>query len=233
VPETGGLVPGWQRSGGGTPTLQRVIESFASQLGSSYDTTTGIVGAQANAFARAICYDGWFLNERLANQWDALRMTDFVARWEKIYALTPSPTDSLTVRRQRIAVAQARTGYGNFQAVNDALSALLGPLYVTIINTASGSASVFTPAGWPVGSVDPTGQLDWYSTVAYLAIQVQQPSNWTDSDFYPALGAANVLLDGILPAWVTWSFIRRDVSGSTRVGFWLDEGKNLDNEAFA
>ena len=231
MPATGGLTPGFERGGGGTPSLQRIVESLGSQLGTAYDitTTTGNVYLQLMAFGRAL-WGAWQDNERLANQWQSTRMGDLLPRWEAIYAVVPLPTDTLPIRQARIAILQARAGYANLQTLNDTLTTLLGAVYVATTNGNSATANVYTPSGWPMGAFDATGKVDWYSTVAFIAIQVTRPANWTDGDFYAAVASIVPILDGILPAWVTADWFRADIHGS--LGFFLDEGGNLDNEAF-
>lgn len=230
MPFTGGLSPSPERTGGGTPTLQRIIESLGSQLGTAYDTTTttGSVYIQVEAFARAI-WGAWQDNERLGNQWQATRMLDFLPRWESIYGVVPSPTDTVPVRQARITVLQSRAGYANQQTLNDTLTSLLGSVYVATVNGNSATANVITPATWPIGSHDVFGVTDWSSTVAYIAVQVAKPTGWSDGDFYQTVGQIFPVLDSVLPAWVTFDWFRQDIHGAA--GFYLDE-TNLDNEAF-
>jgi len=231
VPFAGGLSPSPERGGGGIPTLQRIIESLGSQLGSAYDitTTSGLVYIELEAYARAI-WGAWQDNERLGNQWQASRMSDFLPRWEAIYAIVPSPTDTLPARRARIAVLQARAGQANQQVLTDSLNGLLGSVLVTIVNGNSATANVWTPSTWPFGQHDPSNAVDWYSTVAFVAIQVTKPTGWSEGDLYTAIAGIGPVLDSALPAWVTWTWFRQDIHGSP--GFFLDEGGNLDNEAF-
>ena len=152
MPATGGLTPGFERGGGGTPSLQRIVESLGSQLGTAYDitTTTGNVYLQLMAFGRAL-WGAWQDNERLANQWQSTRMGDLLPRWEAIYAVVPLPTDTLPIRQARIAILQARAGYANLQTLNDTLTTLLGAVYVATTNGNSATANVYTPSGWPMG----------------------------------------------------------------------------------
>jgi len=235
MPTYGGLSPGFERYGGGGDglTLERVTKSLLAQKGTAFDTaTTSPVYVECHAYARAIT-DAWHTNERLANQWDPLRVTDFLERWEDIFALTPSPSDSLIARRARLATAVARIGKRcTYQAVYDALAAAMGSAFVNITHTDSASANVWTPTGWPMGSHDSSGQVTWYSTVAFLAIRLQQVSGVTDEEFYELVGNIHPILDHMLPAWVTWGWYRYIHLGGTVHGFFLDEEFNLDNAGF-
>lgn len=240
MPQFGGYSPFPRRFGGGRPTLQSIVESILSQLGTAYDTTdkTAINGLPPLVFIRAqaigrCIWGAWEQNQRLGNQWDANRMTDFLPRWEKIYGLYPRSTDSVWTRMLRVGVAMARTGHAAGGDIYAVCLAYLGPsvLVKVVTNSSSGSIVVWTPAGWPMGShparpSDP----DWYSTLAAISIQVQQPATMADDEFYATVASVIPPLDSILPAWVSMSWFRQDIHGSA--GFYLDEGKNLDNEAF-
>jgi len=227
MPAFGGMTPFPLRCGGGVPSLQRIIESLASQLGTAYDTedTDGVVYLELMAEARCI-QAMWSQNARMANQWQARRMTDFLPRWEKIYGLPVFPSDSLVDRRARVGVAQARVGRADGPAVYDVCTTTLGDAFVEIVHTDSSGAVVWTPTGWPMGS---HGSINWYSSVAHIAVKVMQPTSMDDAEFYDRTGALMVALDGILPAWVTFDWFRVSSLGD---GFFLDDEHNLDNEAF-
>jgi hypothetical protein len=232
VPSFGAFSPFPFRFGGGKPPLEHRVNSVLAQLGTTYTKdTTGIVWLRAMAWAR-VFWDVWETNQRLANQWDPRRMTDFLGRWEKILALPVGPDDSLSVRRARVGVAKARAGYANAAAIFSTSLAYLGAsVFVGIITSSSSTAVVWTPSGWPMGShpVLPTDP-DWYSTVAYVAVKVQKPSTMDDGEFYTKVGSVLPALDAILPSWVTFDWYREDISGAS--GFFLDDTHNLDDEAF-
>ncbi len=228
MPIHGGLTPCALRMGGGTPPLKRIIESLASQLGTAYDAddTDGIVYLELLAEARCI-QAVWSQNQRMANQWQGPKMTDFLARWERIYRLPVFPSDTLPMRRARVAAAQARNGRADAPAIVALCQTLLNDAFVSIVNTPSSTAVVWTPTGWPMGS---HGSPNWYSSVAHVAIETVQPASMTDSEYYDRKGAVVAALDAILPAWVTFSVFRDGVDG---IGFFLDRVHNLDNDRFA
>lgn len=211
MPAYGGLSPGFERYGGGSPNaLKAIVDSLGQQRGTAYDNvTTGNVYIENMALGRAIA-ECWSNNQRMANQWDAARMTEFIPRWEKILGLIPGQSDTDTARRARIAASVLRISQsGIYQTVFDQLTVLLGStIFNGILTTSSGQAVVWTPSGWNVGSHDSTKVLNFYSTVAHILIQVTQPSGMTDGVFYQTLGAINPMLDQILPAWVTWDWAR-------------------------
>jgi hypothetical protein len=233
MPWFGGSCPFPLRFGGGTPLIKTLARSIAAQLGTAFDTidTSTLLYVELQAEARVLAA-AWRQNERLGNQSDPFRMTDFLPRWEKIYGLYPLPTDTMSKRRAKIAVAMARAGYADGGTIFATCLAYLGAsVFVGLVNTPSSSALVWTPSGWPMGNhpVLPTDP-DWSSSVAYLAIQVQQPANMPASVFYATVATMMPALDAILPAWVTFDWFRQDISGSS--GFYLDDLPNLDDEAF-
>jgi len=242
MPFNGGLSPSPERSGGGRPTIGRVLDSLVAQLGSAYDGSTNTtVWAYAIAYARAIA-ELYSTNLRLSHQWDPARMTDFLPRWEVILGLHPAPTDTVVARRAAVGLAMSRIGKRpTYQAVVDQLTAVLGPVPFSIVHGSSATANVWTPIIWPMGS-HPTGSTftpamapyvqplpGWYSTVAEITIIVSKPAGIGDGDFYTRLGAIHTVLDPLLPAWVTWNWIRQDIHPGA--GFFLDE-PNLDAEGF-
>ena len=222
----GGLHPSPYSMGGGSPSLEQILDSLAAQIGPAYDTAEGgIVYVELMAEARAI-HAIWKQNERLGNQWIGAKMTDFLPRWEKIYRIAPRPTATLPERRARVTIAQARAGRCDSEKLYEVCQTILGDAFVSIVNLSSATANVYTPTGWPMGSH--SAAIDWLSTVAHVAVKVAQPSTMDDGDFYDRCGDLVSELDLILPAWVTFDWFREGPSGA---GFFLDE-TNLDNEAF-
>lgn len=235
----GGLHPGFERYGGGKPALEVLTNSIGAQRGTAYDNTQpSNVYIENLAIARTLM-ECWSNNQRMANQFDPFRMTDFIPRWEKILGLYPNEGDTGNQRRARIVKAFARvTQIGIYQTVYDQLLATLGSnVFVQIVTTSSAQAVVYTPAGWTVGLHDPSGLVNFYSTIAHILVEVVQPAGMLDGDFYQLVGKVNPLLDNLLPAWVTFDWYRKVHAGGT--GFYLDGDPtttgtlvNLDNEAF-
>jgi hypothetical protein len=223
----GGVFP--LRFGGAKPPLQHRLNAVLAQLGSLYSNdTTGLVWLRAMALARVL-NDAWESNRRLSYQWDPLRMTDFLGRWEAIFTLPVSPSDSLSTRRARVALRMSLAGYiraGDLYTM--CLSYLGSSVFIGIANQSSSSANVWTPAGWPMGShpvaaTDP----DWYSSVAHVVILTQTPAAMAESDWRTLISTLKPALDLALPAWVTFDIIRDGAGGAI---FKLDDAHNLDFE---
>jgi hypothetical protein len=156
MPFTGGACPSPERYGGGEglgnkPLLQVVWESIAAARGSAYDQQwppTTAVGYENMAIARAVCFDGYGANARLANNFQPGKMTatGLLPRWETVFGTPPNPGDPDSVRRARILAAWAKLGAANaIQQVFDVLRSTLGSLYTGIVQ--------YTPtsgfAWWP------------------------------------------------------------------------------------
>jgi hypothetical protein len=219
----GGFAPGAERYGGGNRRLQRIVESLNAQRGDAYDTTgTSTVYADNMAVARSI--DGaWSTNTRLANIADPERTTE-LARWERILAIVPGANDSDQTRRARIRERRARTGrMPTSQSIADDVRRACGDVFVTIHHLTTANARVF----WPGGTQDPDSP--WYSTVAYVAVELRIPAAMSTGEFLDRTAPLAEIMDGRLPAWVTWGWF---IEPSTGTGFILDDEHNLDAEAF-
>ena len=206
----GGVAPFPRRYGGAPTRTATIVKSLQSQLAPKYDVTdtTGVVYIRLNAMARVLA-GAWAQNERLANQWDPKRMTDFLERWEAIFGLSPPAGDSLTVRRARVGARAALAGFGTFSAIYTLCKMLLGDVFVSIVTTPSSSAQVWTPSGWPLGNHPVfTRDPDWFSSVAHIVILTQQPSTMGDGEYYATRASVVPELGVILPAWVTFSVLR-------------------------
>jgi hypothetical protein len=231
MPQFGGMSPFPRRFGGGKPLLKTLTESLIVQHGTAFagDDVNGLFYLEMEATARVLMA-AWEQNQRLANQWDPERMTDFLPRWERIFALPKLPTDTLTMRRARVGVAMARVGQANAREVYDTCKAYLGPIFLGIVTSPSSIARVFTPAGWPMG-MHPSSppDPDWYSTVAHIDVLTTQPATMDDDEYYTTRSSVRPALDAILPGWMTFDIVR---DGSHGAGFYLDDPHNLDNERF-
>lgn len=221
--------------------LNALLEGDGSAMASDVDSYTW-----AEQLANAHCIAGLYhLNQRMANQWDPLRMTEFIPRWERILNLYPLPTDSDADRRLRIGAKMALYAQPpTQQVVTDLMTTLLGPVFVQIVNTPSSAATGFVGVtasnaayGYAGGGVTVPGGVSlpdgtalgitWFSSVAYVCILTQRLPTSTDATYYPQVGSLVQFLDNLLPAWSTWAWVE---DGSTDGEFILDNPHNLDNE---
>lgn len=309
MPFTGGFVQGLWRTGGARPTVQIILDSLNEQMGSAYDTSGTSPRYMMNlAIAKAIA-DVWNTGERMKNQIDPDRMSEFLPRWERIMGMTPIPGEPLRTRNKRVKARYTRFGrQPTRQAITDLLyeelypievtlysdddtTAIIGwpytmgkvyslgttPPVMTVIGDPEGterlrvkivvlgtlgvaefqwsfddggtySANVLTAASYPIPGSTLTLQFsagtyatdnvwyaraytddDWFSSVAKVSVQCSAPSGMPDSEFYPRIGQAWVLMDDFSPVWLDFQFSRDSIFGT---GFFLDTEHNLDNQRF-
>ena len=214
----GGL-PRPKRYGGGYPLVATLTDSLNSARGSAYDVSVDSnVWPESHAAARCLAA-AWEQNARLALQGDPTRVTDFLARWEAIFGVRPAAEDTAAARRGRLAAHFRGLGGPTATTITDACAALLGDLFVGVEYTTLADAT----AHWPATG-EPT---KWTSTAAHVVVRVEQPARVYDADFYRRMGQLVQMLDGLMPAWVTfdWAIV------SAVNGFYLDQ-PNLDLETF-
>jgi len=217
--------------------LQIVFESLAAGRGDAYDqTVSSIVGLENMAIARAISFDLYGANERLANSFLPTKATvasGMLPRWERVFGLNPAPTDTEVDRRNAVATAWARLADDNvYQTIADQVQAAIGPIFVSIVHNPPATALVY----WPGGT--PNALAPWYSTVLHiLVVLTQNVAGYKNADgspnalFYATAGKIGDIMDKYLPAYVTWDTVLANSGGT--LGFKLDDPGNLDNEVFA
>ncbi len=239
----GGYHPFPRRFGGGKPQLQVIHESLNHQRGTAYDASNPdtTVWLENHAIARAITFDGWGTNARLANQWDPARMTDMLPRWEKIFRILPKADASYAERRLAVRRRFERFGKtSNHARLTTALTEELGDFFVAVEYISLANAVVNVPDGsYPWGT--PNAAVPWSSTTAHILVLLQKPTGATEGQFYEMAGRVRTLLDPIIPAWATLTWYREPALGTpvsvpdgpSKAGFYLDNPHNLDNSILA
>lgn len=222
---TGGLCPA-PETYGGDRTLQRLIEAFAAARGSAFaGNDDSLIAAENEAFARVL-FIAWNQQRRAKNQFNPLTCTDFLPRWEAIFALTPLPGDTLPMRRQALANAWARFGVrATRQALRDRLTTALGDVFIDVSTVDPSLASV----SWPGGTVLP-GTAGWSSTVAKLNVQLQWPAWMPLGQFLQLAATVGPTIESLLPAWMDFQWF---ILGPSGAGFFLGDTYNLGFELVA
>jgi hypothetical protein len=220
----------------GKPLAEVLHASLNAARGPAFNTedSTTVVWLENLAHARALAYDGWEVNARIALQWDPQRTTDMLPRWEGIFAIAPSPTATDASRRAVLNARWQRFGQiTNHARIVTELAAALGSYFVGVEYISSAIANIHAP-GYPVGTTVPG--VPWYSTVAHILVRMQKPTGASEGDFYAAAGLVPTTLDPILSAFMTFDWYRAPVSAAVAVtggpsagGFYLDDPHNLDN----
>lgn len=242
----GGFHPAPRRFGGnrhsGKPLVEVIYESLNAQRGAAFNTDDGtsIAAIENKAYARAIAYDGWELNARLGHQWDPLRVTDMLPRWEGIFKIRPAPDASDNSRRAELSYRWSLFGaVSNHARLVTALSTKLGPYFYAVEYISLANAVVHAPDGsYPWGTV--VAGVPWYSTVAHILVRLQKPAGATEAQFYDAAGLVPITLDPLVSSFCTFSWYRAPTGGTpinvtggpSAGGFYLDQIANLDNNVF-
>jgi hypothetical protein len=234
---------GGNRHAGNKPLVEVVQESIAAQRGDAFnsDDSTTVVWLENHAYARAVALDGWETNERLALQWDPVRTTDMLERWEAIFKIRPAPDATDKDRRAELLARWQRFGgVANHSKIYTALSAALGDWFVDVEYISLANAVVGVPSpSYPWGTSGPSGTTWWYSTVAHILVKMQSPTGGSEAEFYQQAGKVHLTLDPIVPAWVTYDWYRAPetsaaitVSGGPSAGGWYLDERNIDNSTF-
>lgn len=145
----GGLTAGIERYGGRKPRVEMLLASLNSQHGTAFDVAyPSPIYIKNLAIAKCIS-DVWDTAERMGNQFIWEKVSEFIPRWERIFGLHPSASESDKSRRDTIA---ARWNvYGRLtthQALIDAIDPLLGGVTYSIVNQDYTNADF----AWPYGA---------------------------------------------------------------------------------
>ncbi len=223
----------------GKPTTEIIHKALNAARGPAFNTEDGttIVWVENLAYARALAYDGWEVNDRMALQWDPLRTTDMLSRWETIFRIRPAPDVSDYDRRKELASRWARFGeVTNHARMYTLLSEALGEYFVDLEYITGAAVTIHTDSpAYPWGT--PITGVPWYSTAAIFLVRMQKPAAAPEGDFYEMAGKVSEILDPIVSAFVKFNWYRGGPSsyavtgGPSAAGFFLDE-TNLGNEVF-
>jgi hypothetical protein len=239
----GGYHPYPRRFGGGRPRLRLIHDALNAARGTALDASDpeNLVWLENMAHARAVCFDGYGTNDRMALQWDPDRVTDFLPRWEKIFGIRPAP--SATAHERRVELRKRWRRFLDASALHSRLygrlQSELGDVFVAIEYIDVANALVYAPdATYPWGAV--LDGYPWYSTVAHILVLLQKPTGYSEGDFYDQAAKILPATDGLLPAWCTIDWYRAPASGvpvsvsggPSMAGFFLDNDHNLDNSVF-
>ena len=176
----------------------------------------------------------WSTNVRLGHQWDPSRVTDMLPRWERIMQVPVLP--SATFPERRLALTKQWQRFGsliNIGRLSARLSGLLGEVFVSLEFIDSSVATIHVPDGsYPWGTASTTNP--WYSTTMHMLIRTEVPDGYSEQDYLGIVGQVFPVLDGTLPAWMTWSVYRPGpvsypvTGGPTAGGFFLNTPHNLN-----
>lgn len=228
----GGLYPSPERFGANRGrTLEVVLHALLAARGAALETssTSTVAYAECLALARAI-NEAWETNQRLANQWDPLRCTDFLPRWEAIYGLRPSAGDSLQARRTALAARVAQFAQPMTSgAMQSALRSVVPTMSPTVLNGTSSTARshVYTSVTVP-GGVSIAADGMWGSSLHTITIKLTPPGTMSWNETMTNIGKVRVWFDASMPAWSKLQIVVPNSTGA--FAFKCDDAHNLDFE---
>jgi len=193
------------------------------------------------ASARAI-WAAWEMLRRLSYQRDPSRMTDFLARWEVIFGVSP-PFDATQFDRRAIVLRRfqqvgRRVTLGGLNAI---LAQVCPNVFKSITTTGSAAAlshvrtTIAVPGGVSItaGAATSSNPPIWMSSVHSVLVRVAQPAWMPDQQFYAECAQLQTWVVQLMPMWTTIDWYRAaTLDVSPAYSFQLDDPKNLDNEAF-
>jgi len=239
VPGLGGYSPAPHQFGGASGTsLEGLQDTIAASMGGGLtnDPQT-LLWAENHASAR-VWLDLYGLVDRLANQWDPYRITDFLPRWEAILGITPPRGSSLADRRREVLIRQILIGKGTvISALQDFLTLALNGIFDTIEYTDADTPDRYCPGGGAIpggptlldGNALGSDMSPYYTRVGYIVVKVKKPGDISEEEFYRRVSTMYNTVGGLIAGWVGWDWVRESPQGP---GFFLDEDLNLDNQAF-
>ncbi len=155
----------------------------------------------ADAYAEALAVTFvWVANRRIANQAQPLKMLETLPVWEEAARLRPRPNDRDSDRRRRLASKLRGIANSTLTDIADACDALLGNNFVAALVAEAADQITY----WPGQNPGPPGY-EWSSNRAHVQIQVSK-AGVTDSDFLTMTNELERVLDGMCPAWMTFSW---------------------------
>jgi uncharacterized protein YmfQ (DUF2313 family) len=212
--------------GGGQSNHRTIYNSLNQGLGTGFDTTdASTVTAETSADALTLAAL-WSANARLTNQWDPARMTDFLGRWETIFAIRPHRSDSDNARRARLVPKFLALGAELYATTSEIATAFLGIDFLTVQYTLLADALPHWPGGTPAYPDE------WTSHVAHILIRVTRYDAITTKTFHEYMTELSGLWNFLRDFNSAWSTTDWAWDGTGGPGFYLDEDANLDGEYF-
>lgn len=185
--------------GGEQRFAEQELEALVAALAPGYtDDPTTESYAELYAYAVAVGMI-WELNQRLRGQLIPAKMLESLPSWEQILQVPPSNTDTIQVRRARVAAKLRGLGANALGDIFDACSALAGNNFDSLVVTPP--AGVY--AYWPGINPGPPG-FEWSSNRAHIGVKMVRLS-MSDSDFLSLRGKVVEMLQELCPAWMTFT----------------------------
>lgn len=192
------------------PYAARVLSELRRSRGTAYTTRPGtLVHVENVALARLISWGAFRLPEKVRANALPGTSDEKLDYWIEVLGIV-NRTDDTTAQLRLRAESHYRAVTGNsFAAVQAALETLFGDALAFVgLSTGATLSSPPIDTYWVGGSAgDPTRDLgggNWESTRSLLSVIVVVPSG---ADYSGLISEATVMLDRMLPAWMTFQII--------------------------
>jgi hypothetical protein len=188
--------------------------------GSAYSKElSGLVHVENQALARAHAAR-WRDAERLAANANPATAYEKAEEWRQTLGVRPRDGDTPERLRTRCAARLLAARGATRQSIDDAVSALLGSVYVKTwryygTDLATPPTNTYWPTINPGNSGNDLGGGAWYSDRSHMVVEVTQPSDVGLAEFLDKVDQAYELLDLRLPAWVTFDWALNVEDGFT------------------
>jgi len=206
---------------GRVPYAANILAELQAMRGTAYTQTVGrLVDVENLALARFLAATGPRTAEKLRANAVPGTSDERLGYWQRFLAVPQKPGEPRWRLRQKLA-AHYKAGDGpTIEAINAALTELLGDVFVSATWDEGASLSAPpTPTFWPDVNPGPAqaslGGGAWLSTRNHLFVLVQIPSGVSLGQFLTLVNVdMQSLLDRILPAWATFDW-------ATSAGFYV------------
>jgi len=159
----------------------------------------------ADAYAQALAVSFvWAANKRLANQGQPRKMLEFLTTWEEATRQIPAVSDKANTRRRRVAAKLRGIAGNTLDDIEAACRELLDSAFTALLTTQAVDELVY----WPAMNPGPPG-FEWCSNRCAIRVQLDK-GNLGNGDFDRLVGELSRVLDGQIPAWMTFAWFVGD-----------------------
>lgn len=211
----GGLSYGF-RLGGAKPLPAWWLKTLQAAYGSAFSKDlTSNIGIKQIAMSRCLAAVG-YVQEKVINNSIPSKADDALALWAQRLGITVLPTSTKAEIRAACAAKYAAVNGPTVDAVNLAVSTLLGSVFVRIDHYYGDDPTKLSHEApgtfWDAGTPAPGHSFDFagdtfLSPTSFILVRVQQPATMSNNDFFYLVNVRlKDLLDDFLPAWTRWSW---------------------------
>jgi hypothetical protein len=192
-------------------------QELGATLGSAFgDQRTGAVHAKRLATARGLMAVQRS-EERLRCNATPATASALLDRWAETLLIPIAPSDPEWLTRQRCAAKFAAVAGSSIEAIENAMTGLLGDRFVSVQTHYTDALSDQTTSTPPTTLWDERFDLGdgvWASQQSHITVRVTRPGDPKDAAFRDLMHVQFPrLMSDLVPAWVTWGWSATDGGG--------------------